>query len=349
MINDENLGVLLYSNVLLDIKHVTKDDSLAWGTVGKIPMYIRKLPISCYAQSVDAPPVANTTALGLLARQVEFGKIFITFVPDQGLMVDMAITYVFDCAEVRNSGDDCLINQLQPASYALRSVEVLPQPESWYEARTLFKHMMYLYVPFATAGQGGRMPIMYAIHREQADGTPMHCEAVLDLWRVLRKSPDKTIKEKVAPVVAKLKKELPSVDLDTQEDQRYVTIKGQGNSFFVYNRNHVAHNGADSGIKEVAPLLYEILDVAEPTPGFENLTRFLLCEDIAAEDVVVEGLVEGLQPGAGAGRSVLDEVAAEMSKDRSNNAGTVQVTGVDNDETNPLLRAAMSGMVEIKK
>lgn len=240
----------------VELKHITPDESLAWGYFHHVPFYVRQI----------SPVFGN--------RIIRTG-------------VDLQYAYLSDIG--RNNPEDAILTRVFQApdgmmcaycfenTYAvhLRDVEKWV-PNGWeYIGDYVIGEnptdggvdtTLNLWVPFYGMSNGAVLPVMW-IDTKDPFTTSGRKE-------VMREFMDENMitYQVCTKAYQRLKDELPKIDLQSDSEDRYVEIDAPYSVW--YNRNHTAYNGNIVSTKALAPWLVSML-VRWGSPANSNISEFI--------------------------------------------------------------------------
>lgn len=217
----------------MDIRHIDKEETLAWGTYNNAPVYVviaedvhvRNLMESC-GKSIPTDGL-NPTEPVVVVMHSDVNDTAIVIVMDKEVEADIPVIHGFTkvCTRPMFLSND--IDEL--AEY---------------------------YVPFVPSGNG-RNPVMWISHRGHAieGAEPVFLNEKFEYYQDLDVGTDE---DHIKKVYEQLKTYYPGVDLDTEADDRYAAMRISLNTV-IYNRNHLAFNGNVPSTKALLPAVISIV------------------------------------------------------------------------------------------
>ena len=257
----------------IDKMHYTPDGYLAYGEYQDDKFYaltrIYQIGNYGFQQEVMYPSIKQAKEVN---PEVEM-YMCIWYVPRQDMLSLDTLVYVFPRS--RNLYGNVL-EELAPDGYYFYGITV--QAGISIIDINKYNQMASTLVSFNNGPNNSKLPILWRVDK------PYTKVPVYDVY--LKDDTFLFDRDVFMRAINTIKKDLPPVDLDTDADSRYVTLEVDDGVYFMYNRNHVAYNGASSTYEEFAPLMLWALAEFYDTVGFENFTSFIM-NDMKDESVLI--------------------------------------------------------------
>ena len=241
-VNDMDAWQAIEEFTPVDIKHISDDQSLAWGHINHVPVYMRRIEGDLVNQFVDMNANFSHDLLQSVADNGADNCTVTRIVKSQN---NQLIAYCFDKDSVHKVSD---VEQWAPTGWThIGDFEIAGSSDnSGFGDAT-----MLLYTPFYEMSNGSLLPIMWI---NTLGGTTEEGSFVLDEFTNINRYDNEVCKS----IYAKLREILPPVDLEDESESRYKKIRAYPYTL-VYNRNHIAHNGNVKNAKAVSPFIVAML------------------------------------------------------------------------------------------
>jgi hypothetical protein len=317
----------------LKVNHFTPDNTLAWGKFKGSNVVIRQL--------FGVGKLHGALTMGGNVKYYDSDKfrgpvcVLAKSKTDSSLLV-----FYFEHGNIVEDFDE---HDLTPDGYECYGMTVFSMFVSDYiDVKDIsFTVLSTLYVPFVSGPNNSAIPVLWKVSEDAVDQYRLNTYKIYELSRLGRIDG-----EFVRKLMQGIETQFPSVDLDTDRDSRYAYLCIEdthgNNTYYGYNRNHVAYNGAINNYKALAPMLLYLLRCVSPWVKKENLTDYILGDTDISEPVIEYSEKPDDPLGIWeAGGQLLTRQLAESHKV---NVEESKVKGSDN----PLIRAAQKADTKIK-
>ena len=256
--------------------HYTPDGYLAYGEFQDDKFYAIKKDLNLGHYGFEQESFYDNVEAARAVRRQHECYMCIWYAPVANGIESGAIAYVFP--RNRNMYGS-FIEDLTPTGYYFVGITV--QAGDSIIDLNKFNQLASTLVAFNKGPNDSVIPVMWRVDKPYG---------VVDTYEVFLKDTKLLFDRKVfMDAVSQIKKDLPPVDLETESEKRYVTIEIDDGVYYMYNRNHVAYNGAASSYEEFASVLFWVMANFYDSIGYENLTDYITA-DFDDEHIEIVGI-----------------------------------------------------------
>lgn len=339
------LNNILSSVTELDKMHYMVDGSLAYGKWTGKQVYVRRLATIPEAYGINTNTISKpftTLVNNYHGDRDPIVTIWYTANPQSG--EQGSIVFVFRLSDAKELN----INEflVEPIDYEYYGTFLIGDTDG-IDMDTYIT-LTSIYTPFADGPNGSKIPVMW-----RNDLESKHFEDMRLPWKGTLSFDDYLGGDSIAfddkefsSFMKLIDSSLPPVDLETEADKRYAYLETKLDRdpyvnnvpVFVYNRNHVAHNGTIANREKMSPLLYLIMANFYDAILKESLKAYSMKAFDTPDNIYIRRKSSNKVNTL----SVEDEVAATIEpKIYTSSEGSLH-------EDNPLLRAAKASDTRYK-
>lgn len=233
------------SSTALVTKHLSPEESLAWGHFNHVPVYVRMVNENLSVDFIDMGTDFSYDLLNNVAGLADSDESIVVRLmrSDKGQVV----AYCFKRADVARLSE---IDKWAPDGWLHMGDFVIGDMSN---GTPMANALMRLYVPFYEMANGSLLPIMWI--DTMLSNESLVASSALELATIHNSYDNELCKD----IYMQFKESFGPVDLETMSDKRYSRVWAN-QQVIVYNRNHTAYNGNISSARAVSPFLVAMIE-----------------------------------------------------------------------------------------